>query len=75
MSHQPVNQQEIDLPDGLSQPACRALFAAKYYRLEQLASVRESEIKKLHGIGPNTLKNLRLALAARGLAFADESST
>jgi hypothetical protein len=31
------------------------------------------EIKQLHGIGPNALKQLRAALQAKGLSFADKS--
>ncbi len=62
-------QGESDLPK-LSAPAHRALAAAGYTRLEQLTSVSEAEIKKLHGIGPNALKQLRDALAAKGLSFA-----
>ncbi len=62
--------QESDLPAGLASPAWRALTGAGYWRLEQLTTVSEDEIKKLHGIGPNALKQLRSALAAKGLSFA-----
>ena len=65
-------QQENDLPDKLAQPAQRALAAAGIQRLEQLTGFSEDEVKQLHGIGPNALKQLRQALAARGLSFADE---
>ena len=65
---------EDDLPDGLAQPARRALAGAGIQRLEQLSGLRESEIKQLHGIGPNALNLLRSALAARGLSFAGENS-
>ena len=60
-----------DLP-RLAAPARRALAAAGYSRLEQLTRVREADLKKLHGIGPNALDRLRHALAASGLSFADE---
>ncbi len=56
----------------LAQPAQRALTGAGYTRLEQLAEVTESDLKKLHGIGPHALKQLRTALAAKGLSFARE---
>jgi hypothetical protein len=62
---------ESNLPDGLAAPARRALAAAGYSRLEQLADVSEDEIKKLHGIGPNALDQLRRALSAQGLSFAN----
>jgi hypothetical protein len=63
---------ESNLPTGLAAPAVRALVEAGYTRLEQLAKVREAEIKQLHGIGPNALKQLRQALAAKGLSFTSE---
>jgi hypothetical protein len=64
-------QQKSDLPIELARPAQRALYEAGYLRLEQLTKVSETEIKQLHGIGPNTIKTLRRALAAKGLSFAD----
>lgn len=67
-------QQESDLPDGLAAPARRALTGAGYVQLEQLTRVSEAEIKRLHGIGPNAIKQLHHALAARGLSFADKKS-
>lgn len=69
-SHEPPAS---DLPKGLAAPARRALAAAGYSRLEQLAAVSEDEIRQLHGIGPNALDLLRRALRARGLMFASES--
>jgi hypothetical protein len=62
---------ESDLPAGLAAPARRALAGAGYHRLAQLSKVSEAEIKQLHGIGPNALKQLRAALKAQGLSFAD----
>ncbi len=67
----PLNQPESDLPIKLAQPARRALAAAGIQRLEQLTRFSEAQVKQLHGIGPNALNQLRQALAARGLAFAD----
>lgn len=61
-----------DLPDGLSNPARRALATAGYVRLEQLNGVSEDEIAQLHGIGPKGINALRDALAERGMAFAGE---
>ena len=66
----PDDQSASDLPK-LAAPAQRALAGAGYTRLEQLTTVSEDDIKKLHGIGPNALNQLRRALAARGLSFAD----
>lgn len=69
-----MTEQESDLPPKLSAPAQRALAGAGYWRLEQLTRVREAEIKRLHGIGPNGLKQLRDALEAKGLSFAEGKS-
>lgn len=67
-------EQESDLPTGLSAPARRALVGAGDLRLEQLTKVSETEIKQLHGIGPNALNQLRRALDAKGLSFANGKS-
>lgn len=69
MAQKAVNQ--TDFPK-LAQPAQRALAGAGYTQLEQLTQVTETELKKLHGIGPNVLKQLRSALEAKGWAFARE---
>jgi hypothetical protein len=61
---------EPDLPVGLSQPALRALTAAGCLRLEQVAALSESEVSRLHGIGPKAIRLLHAALAAKGLSFA-----
>lgn len=65
-----MTPQESDLPSGLAAPAQRALVAAGYLRLEQLTRVSETELKQLHGIGPNAIAKLRQALGAKGLSFA-----
>jgi hypothetical protein len=59
-----------DLPK-LAAPARRALLAAGYTRLEHLTEVKESEVAKLHGMGPNAMRALRTALQERGLSFRD----
>ncbi len=66
------DHKESDLTVGLAKPAQRALAAAGIQRLEQLTKISESELKQLHGIGPNALKQLRRALRAKGLSFANE---
>jgi hypothetical protein len=59
-----------DFPPKIGQPARRALLAAGYTRLDQLADVRENDLLKLHGMGPKAMGMLREALAARGATFA-----
>ena len=61
--------QNGDLPAGLAAPARRALAEAGIQRLEQLARLTESQVKHLHGIGPNALDQLRSARAVHGLSF------
>lgn len=51
-----------NFPAGLSQPALRALANAGYTKIDQLRGVRESELLKLHGLGP---KGVRILLAAQ----------
>ncbi len=68
MKRQQAHQAESNLPK-LSAPAQRALAAAGIRRLAQLAKFTEDDIRRLHGIGPNALEQLRRALAAHGLSF------
>ena len=68
-------QLESDLPAKLSQPAQRALAGAGIKNLKQLTKFSEAEIKQLHGIGPNAINQLRNALAAKGLSFADKKKS
>jgi hypothetical protein len=69
-----MTQQESDLPIELAAPARRALVGAGYLRLEQFTKLSEAEVKQLHGVGPNALNQLRRALGAKGLSFADGKS-
>jgi DNA-directed RNA polymerase alpha subunit len=62
-----------DLPPGLAKPARRALTRTGYSRLEQFAKLSEEEVLQLHGMGPKALDQIRRALAAKGLSFADGS--
>ncbi|SNS73271.1 DNA-binding protein [Actinomadura mexicana] len=68
MSTEPV----ADLPK-LAAPARRALAAAGYSSLTQLAGAREDDIVALHGMGPNAMKTLRQALQEHGLSFRASS--
>ncbi|WP_438347991.1 DNA-binding protein [Paenibacillus sp. FA6] len=72
MELNPNNKQESDFPKGLAKPALRALANHGLWRLEQVAKLSEMELKKLHGIGPNAMKQLRLALEDKGLTFSNE---
>jgi predicted flap endonuclease-1-like 5' DNA nuclease len=54
-------------PKGTGQPAIRALNGAGYIKFEQLAGASESELLKLHGVGPKSIRVINEALAAKGL--------
>ena len=69
MTH--LKGQTSDLPKT-SAPAQRALDAAGIASLEQLSKFKQSEIAKLHGMGPKALGILQQALADKGLTFAGE---
>jgi uncharacterized protein YdhG (YjbR/CyaY superfamily) len=58
----------------LSAPARRALSAAGYSSLDQLAHVSEADIKQLHGMGPSAIVALREALQERGMSFEGQAA-
>ena len=62
------NEDDTGFPK-LAAPARRALSAAGYTRLDQLAQVCESELKKLHGLGATAIAALHDALQERELSF------
>ena len=66
-------RENDDLPPGLAKPARRALARAGYSRLEQFTKLSEGEILQLHGMGPKALDQIRRALAAKDLSFAEGS--
>jgi hypothetical protein len=68
-----MGEVQHDFP-RTSQPALRALLAAGYTRLDQLTTVTEADLRKLHGMGPKALGILREALAARGQSFANSGT-
>ncbi len=65
------SQNSTDGFPKVSAPALRALTGAGYEQLAQLSQVSETELLKLHGMGPKAIGILREALAAQGLAFAN----
>ena len=56
-------------PTGIAAPAVRALNAAGYSELRQLAGVPVAELKGLHGMGAKALARLQEALEQEGLSF------
>jgi len=61
---------EPALPKGIGAPATRALNAAGYTELNQLAGVPAAELMKLHGVGPKALRVIQAALEAQGSSLS-----
>ena len=57
------------LPPHLSEPAKRALASAGITSLEQVAQTTAKELLKLHGLGPSTIKMLRVIMAEHKLTL------
>jgi hypothetical protein len=68
-------KSESNLPEKLGAPAERALAGAGIKNLKQLTKFSETEIKQLHGVGPNAVGKLRQALAEQGLSFAEKKKS
>ncbi len=68
MTKQPSTEQGLGVK--LARTAQRALSSAGITRLEQLYALSENDLNAMHGIGPNALNALRVALKARGMSFA-----
>ena len=66
-----IQSSQTDLPK-LASPAQRALASIGIYRLDQLTTYTEREIKQLHGLGPTTIVALRRALKSKHKSFAKE---
>src|SRR5499427_9375954 len=60
---------DAGLPGNIGAPATRALTAAGYTQLSQLANVPAAELKKLHGVGPKALRLLQEALEGHGMSL------
>jgi hypothetical protein len=57
------------LPKNIGAPATRALAAAGYTKLRQLADAPAAELAKLHGVGPKALRLLQEALEQQGMSL------
>ena len=55
-----------NFPKGVGEPAISAFEAAGYTRFEQLSGVSESELRKLHGVGPKAIRIINQALIDSG---------
>jgi hypothetical protein len=66
---QDMTSPDAGLPRNIGAPATRALTAAGYGRLGQLANVPAAELGKLHGVGPKALRLLQEALEQHGMSL------
>ncbi len=66
---EPMSAVDEGLPRNIGAPATRALTAAGFTELRQLADVPAADLKKLHGVGPKSLRLLQEALEQRGLSL------
>jgi uncharacterized protein YdhG (YjbR/CyaY superfamily) len=60
---------EVSPFQELAAPAQRALGRAGITSVKRLSSASESQLSRLHGIGPDALRTLRTMLRASGLKF------
>lgn len=68
MDNSTKKNHESELPK-LGAPADRALEDAGYYRIEQFTEVTETDLLKLHGVGPKAIRILNEHLQEMGLSF------
>ena len=64
-----MTQSTEGLPRGIGAPATRALTAAGYTDLRQLAGVPKPELERLHGVGPRALRIIQEELENQGLSL------
>jgi hypothetical protein len=62
------------LPRNIGAPATRALTAAGYTELRQLANVPVAELKKLHGVGPKACGSCRKPSSSRACPSASANT-
>jgi hypothetical protein len=65
-----MSTTESGLPRNIGAPATRALAAAGYTELAQLANVPSADLSKLHGVGPKALRLLQEALEQQGMSLS-----
>ncbi len=65
----PQNLESTHRFPEIGAPAQRTLVNAGYTHLEELANVSETDLLKLHGMGPKAVGLLREAFEELGLSF------
>jgi len=67
-----MTAQDEGLPRAIGRPATNALQHVGIDRLEQIATMSEAELLRIHGVGPKAVKILRDALGERGQSFRQD---
>ena len=75
MKEKELYQPDTDFPYSIGRPAGGALKHAGYFKLKQLTKLTEVELLKMHGVGPKAVAILRELLKARGMSFAELTSS
>jgi len=57
------------LPEKIGAPATRALLNVGVTKLSQLKKFTQKEIAELHGVGPNAIGKIQVALKVKGWSF------
>lgn len=68
-----AKQTEFRDINGVAEPARRALASAGITHLEQLAEAFETDLMKLHGMGPKPIRVIKEELAKQGLSLKTPS--
>lgn len=63
--------EQLESFPKIGAPATRALNAAGYAQLHQVANASRSELAALHGVGPRAIHILEASLEEHGLGLAD----
>ena len=66
-SRESTHPNQAAFPKGVSGPALRALLGAGVRSLRDLAKWSETDLARLHGMGPKALDALRDAMYVEGL--------
>ncbi len=69
-----MSTADSELPASLGKVARRELTTYGITRFEQLADVTPAELLAIHGVGPKAVRILTEELAARGLAWRDDTT-
>lgn len=67
-----LKERENEFPKYLAKPAQESLITKGVFILNDLSRFTKSEIKALHGIGPNAFKRIQEDLWNEGIAFKKE---